>query len=64
MKAKKFDSKKVKNLTLYHYNPALKKRRPIYHIDYAQGTGLEKDLLAGDDSKKVDLKKHWTSETI
>lgn len=57
MKSKIFDIKEVKNLTLYYFDPDLKKRIPLCHIDYAQETGLEKDLLAGVDSKKVDLKK-------
>lgn len=64
MKSTIFDIKEVKNLTLYYFDPDLKKSTPICHIDYAQTTGLEKDLLAGVDSKKVDFKKHWTSETI
>lgn len=63
MKTKRFDSNEVMNLTLYYFDPVSKKRIPLRHIDYAQETGSEKDLLAGVDSKKVDLKKHWTSET-
>lgn len=41
MKSVIFGIKEVMNLTLYYYNPDLKKRIPICHIDYAQATGLE-----------------------